>query len=149
MKRLILMGFLIILTLVSILLAQEEKFPGYSINFTKDKNSATVIFEGRTFDKVWAAVIKVLMLDKYKIVASDKTGGTISAVQFMDDFTRNVLKDMNLGTHECKWEVFVETAEEGIQVLFVAQNISKPKRGIRNLCKKIAETLASMTQRSF
>ena len=136
MKRLILMGFLIILTLISILLAQEEKFPGYSINFTKDKNAATVIFEGRTFDKVWAAVIKVLMLDKYKIVASDKTGGTISAVQFMDDFTRNVLKDMNLGTHECKWEVFVETAEEGIQVLFVAQNISKPKRGLGISVKK-------------
>jgi hypothetical protein len=142
MKRIILAVPLIILIAASMLLAQEEKFPGYSISFTKDKNSGTALFEGRTYDEIWAMVIKVLMLDKYKIAASDKAGGTISAIQTIDDLTRQLLKDMaNTEKQGCRWEVFVEMIEGGIQVLFVAQNISNPKHGIRNLCKKIAEKL--------
>jgi hypothetical protein len=119
------------------LLAQEEKFSGYSITFTKDRQSGTAVFESRTFDEIWIATIKVLKLDKYQIAASEKEGGTISAI-LLPAWGQTT----NLLGGEEHWKIFVTATEGNVRLNFVAENIIAPKKAIRSLCKKIAKQLA-------
>jgi hypothetical protein len=125
------------LALVStVLLAQEEIFPGYSITFTEDQKSGTAVFESRTFDETWDATIKALKSDKFRIAESEKIYGTISAIR---ENPWGQSTDL-LGTQP-RWKIFMKETDGNVQLTFVAENMMAPQKAIKSLCKKIAKQL--------
>jgi hypothetical protein len=122
--------------LIAPVLAQTEQYDGYSITFTKDRPSGKAVFESRPFDEIWTATIKALKLDKYKIEASERESGRISAILLP---AWGQTYDLLGG--EPHWEIFVKATEGNAQLTFVAENIEAPTKAIRSLCKKIAKRL--------
>ena len=76
MKKILLMGALVLVLWGGVLLGQEVQKP-YSYTF--DKGVGECVFTGVSLDQVWAVAVKVLLLDKYKIVSTEKPSGSMVA----------------------------------------------------------------------
>lgn len=76
MKKYVLFGIILALLGSTFALGQEKPQP-FSWEFGKGKK-ADSLYTGKTYDEVWAATIKALII-KHKIVRSDKDSGLIGA----------------------------------------------------------------------
>jgi hypothetical protein len=111
MRKMILWTSILILASV-MLMAQEEKFPGYSITFMKNQQSMLVssaIFFGRSSAEVWMATVKMLIVDGKQIVAADRAGGFISARRSPQ--------------YGVEYQFFIEDTPDGATIFFPFQGV--------------------------
>jgi hypothetical protein len=76
MKRVLLVVFLFSVVGSAFMLAQDQ--PNSPFSWERKKFTADGLYTGKTYDEVWAALIKTFMVD-WKIIKSDKDSGLISA----------------------------------------------------------------------
>jgi hypothetical protein len=103
-----LLGILVLLCLS--LLMSETSFYSQHLPFQKTKDTEWV-FEEKTYDEVWSAVVKALMQIKFGITSSDKEGGLISATK-----KRGVLDGSYSKEDLPSLSIFVEKIDAGIKV---------------------------------
>jgi len=132
MKKAILWGFILVLTSTA-LMAQEEQAPGYSITFLTDKKdlnqvwATSAIFAGRSFSEIWTATIKMLIIDRNRILIADKISGFISCEKAVGGFDS---------------QFFIEDTPGGVEVLFPSAGGVKGIQKIsEKICKSIVEQL--------
>jgi hypothetical protein len=71
------MGAMILVLRGDVLLGQAVQKP-YSYTFI-DKAVGECVFIGVSFDQVWAAAVKTMMLDKFGTISGEKPSGIINA----------------------------------------------------------------------
>lgn len=76
MKKILLVGTVVLVLCGGVLLGQEVQKP-YSYTF--DKGVGTCVFTGVSLDQVWTATVKALMQGKDRVTSADKASGVISA----------------------------------------------------------------------
>jgi len=76
MKKILLMGAMVLVLRGGVLLGQAVQKP-YSYTF--DRGVGECVFTGISLDQVWSAAVKALMMDKFKIVSSEKPSGNMAA----------------------------------------------------------------------
>jgi hypothetical protein len=75
-KKILLMGAMILVLRGNVLPGQAVQKP-YSYTF--DKGAGECVFTGVSLDQVWAAAVKMLMLDKFGPISAEKPSGIINA----------------------------------------------------------------------
>jgi len=89
----------------------RETAPGYAFNIVKKSGVAT--FAAKTYDEVWGAVIKTMVVSNYKLAVSEKDAGIIEAEHVRSESTRAFVgKD----TDEPRLSAIVETKGSDIVV---------------------------------
>jgi len=76
MKKTLSLGAMALVLVGGALLGQTAQKPYI---YTFDKGVGTCTFWGVSLDPVWAAAVKALMQDKFKIVSSEKQSGNLAA----------------------------------------------------------------------
>ena len=128
MKRFILFGIVLALLGASFIFSQEESNP-YSYTFNKKKMSGDAFYKDKTYDEVWAALVKVLMVD-YKILESDKDSGIMAA--FLKD-KKNDRYDMLVEKREGGVGIFINAVEHDILGVY--------SKRYKQICQKVAVNL--------
>ena len=77
--------FLMLAACASAPIAREAR-PGYPFEVMKKSGVAT--FTAKTYDQVWAAVIRTLVASNYKVAVAEKDAGFIEAAHIKSDSTR-------------------------------------------------------------
>lgn len=109
MKNQILCGIVVCLLAGGMAPAEEQK-PGYP--FTVEKSIGTAKFADKTYDEVWGAVVKTLVLKGYHPSLIEKDAGIIEAEQVR---ARGTLFKSE-GSQGVRMSVMVEKGDAGISV---------------------------------
>jgi hypothetical protein len=128
MRKFVLMVCVFAILGASFIFSQEDSGP-YSYVFNKKKMSGDAFYKDKTYDEVWAAIVKVLMVD-YKILDSDKDSGIISA--FLKD-KKNDRYDLLVEKKEGGVGIYIDAVEHDILGVY--------SKRYKQICQKVAVKL--------
>jgi hypothetical protein len=93
---------------------QVAAIPGTTYPFVVEKSVATAEFKAKTYDEVWGAVVKALLVKKYRLTVSEKEAGIIQVTRERSDATKLLL---SRNAEEAKMSVVLEKIEDGVSVI--------------------------------